>query len=131
STKAELEQELSELREEVWYPDLIEKAIRLTARKLKSGRVSLSRQVRGFYKPALELQEQFDNPPLIKYALEQTLNGPVFQGEQTNHWHRYALAVAKNNRYRFRKASDPEPAKQAVDEKEALRRRELEARETL
>lgn len=128
--KEDLEAEARRLRDLLWYPELVDQAIGLAASKLKSGKVTTSRQINGFYKPIWEMQEEFANPPLIKFALEQTLKSAVFKGEKTHNWHRYALAVARNNRYRFRKAGDPEPT-QPQDEKQALRERELSMRELL
>lgn len=122
---------LSQIRkahDELWYPDLVEEAIAKTAQRLKGGSVTPIRQLNGFYQPALQLQKDFNNPPLIKYALEQTLKSGVFRGKSTAGWHRYARKVASNNGWRFKTASDPE---EKGSDGGQLRQLELAMRELL
>jgi hypothetical protein len=131
--KQSLEEEAKRLRGLLWYPDLIDKAIEMAARKLKSNKISISRKINGFYRPVWEMQEKFNNPPLIKFALEKTLEGPVFKGNKTQNWHRYMLRVAENNTYRFPRAGDQAAIHQSnnKDHQELLRDKELAMRQLL
>lgn len=107
----DLEARYQQLRDQAWYPELIEEAIAKAGRLLKAGKITPSRVVTGFYEPVVALQQKYDNPGLIKFALEQTLRSDVFSGQKgkrTTGWHRYAAKVAENNRYKYRRAADPE-----------------------
>lgn len=129
--KEDFEAEAKRLRDLLWYPEMVDKAIELAARKTKTGKISPKRKVNGFYKPVWEMQERFSNPPLIKYALDQTLTGPVFKGPKTQNWHRYMLKVAESNGWRFRRAGDPGEDDTTLDASEILQKRELSMRELL
>jgi hypothetical protein len=131
--KQALEEEAKRLRGLLWYPDLIDQAISLAARKLKSNKISLSRKINGFYRPVWEMQEKFNNPPLIKYSLIKTLEGPVFKGNKTQNWHRYMLRVAENNTYRFPRAGEKlaEDEHSIKDNSQLLRDKELAMRDLL
>jgi len=128
-SQEDLQAEAIRLRNMLWCPELIDQAIEKASKHLKSGKISLRRQVNNFYKPTWELQEEFPNPALIKYALQQTIDGPVFKGEKTHSWHRYALKVAQNNKYRFPQAGDP--IDDNIDVEQTLRDKELHMREIL
>lgn len=98
----DLQRRYQELRQQLWYPELVEQAIELAGKKLKSGQVSKSRQVNGFVIPVLGLQRDFPLPPLVKYALQQTIDGPVFKSPgRDRNWINYARRVAENNSSRF------------------------------
>ncbi len=124
--QASLESEYQQLRSELWYPELVDQAIELAGRKLKSGSVSKTRKVNGFFRPIVELQRDYPTPALVKYALEQTLAGPVFQDQgRDRNWFNYARRVAENGQSKFTAvASEPGRGRSA---KEA----ELEVREML
>lgn len=106
----DLDAELLKARDALWYPEIVEEAIARAGRLLKSGTVSKSRQLKGFFQPVLALQTEYKNPALIKYALEETISNGVLDGARgkkaTTNWHRYTRTVANNNRHRFRKAND-------------------------
>jgi len=128
----DVDDELRRLKDLLWYPELVDSAADKAGAKLKSGKVSPSRRLNNFYKPVYELQEEFNNPALIKYALEQTLSSDVFRGERTHTWHRYALRVAENSRWRFRQANDTAAdTDTGADKQESLRQKELAMREVL
>lgn len=129
--KADLEAERERLRELVWYPELVEELIALAAKQLASGSVSLGRQVTNFYKPVWELQEQHPSPPLIRYALEQTIKGPALRSAKNHRWFRYMQTVADNNVNRFNGKAPAGIGSEAETEAAALRERELKMRDLL
>ena len=97
----EYRQLAKQLLSELWYPELVNEAIKRAGKQLKTGRVTPARGVNGFYRPVLALQEQYNNPALVKYALEETIRAGILDKPNTLTWHRYALAICKNNRRRF------------------------------
>ena len=116
---------------ELWYPELVNEAIKRAGKQLKTGRVTPARGVNGFYRPVLALQAQYNNPALVKYALEETIRKGVLDNPKTDNWHRYALAICKNNRRRFPLAADEvttaDPAAKLRADELALRERLHEA----
>ena len=116
--KQKLDQEFEALTEALWYPELVDEAVRLAGKKLKNGHVSRARQVNNFLKPVINMQNKYRNPALIKYALEQTIAGPVFTGDRpTNNWDRYAEKVAANSARQF--ANTPSEKDHGESAKEA------------
>jgi hypothetical protein len=125
----ELKAEAERLRGLLWYPELVDKAVALAEAQMRSGRkISLTRLINGFYKPVWELQEEFVSPPLVRYALEQTIKGPALRQADTHRWYRYLEVVARNARRRFGQ-DDGQPPESGSDEQ--LRDSELEMRELL
>lgn len=95
----ELLAEADLLREQLWYPDLVEQCIHLAEGALKAGgKISPSRRVNGFYRPIVELQEKYRAARLIEYALEQTINHRVPAGRQSRNWWHYPRTICENNR---------------------------------
>jgi len=127
--RAELEKRYNEIREKLWYPEIIDEIIEAASRLLKGRKIQLGRQVSGFLEPALKMQEEYKQPPLVKYALEQTLAGPVFQGavgKPTNSWFRYAERVCANNRNTFLHSSDhADSGRSSPEQLEQLARKRL------
>jgi len=123
---AEFQRRYQELRQQLWYPELVEEAIELAGKKLKSGQVAKSRRVNGFLLPVLNLQRDFPLPPLVKYALQQTIDGPVFRGSGSDrNWINYARRVAENSANRFSGqdsgAGDDRPAQAEREIRDLLR----------
>jgi hypothetical protein len=131
-THEDLTEEAQRLRKLLWYPKMIDEAIALAERQLTSGRtISLTRRINNFYRPVWELQEEYHNPPLIKYALEQTLKGPALKNPKTHSWLKYLTVVVKNNEQRFA-GGGPAPGTNAETEsRESLVARERAVREML
>lgn len=106
ATDQELDGQIERVRDQLWYPELVDEAVARAGRLLKSGRVSRSRQLSGFYQPILDLQTETQNAPLVKYALQETLDKGVLDGTRgqssTRNWHHYTRKVAANNSHRFR-----------------------------
>lgn len=100
-SREDIEAEIARLREVIWYPDLVEQAIQEACKPLQSGKVSLSRQLNSFWKPVWELQEKYPSPPLVRHALEQTIQAGVISKPRNERWHRYAEVVAQNSRGDF------------------------------
>jgi hypothetical protein len=111
----ELRAEALRLRGLLWYAGLVDDAVRLAEGQLQSGkRVTLGRRIKGFYQPVWDLQERYSNPALIKYALEQTINGPALRGPNTRGWINYLTRVCENNTSRFSaQAGRPAPGTNA------------------
>jgi hypothetical protein len=130
-SREDLEAERERLRELVWYPELVEEMIALASAQLRSGSVSLNREVSNFYKIVWELQEKYPSPPLVRYALEQTLKGPALRQPKNHRWFRYMQAVAANNVSRFSGKPAGGEAEGVQSEAEQLRERELKMRDLL
>jgi len=101
----DVEVEIERLRALLWYPELVDEAIRIAEQQLKSKKMAPTRKLNNFYKVVWELQEEFGDAPLLKYGLEQTIRGPALRNQQNHRWHRYLLAVMRNNQTRFRGGS--------------------------
>lgn len=121
--------EEARLRSLLWYPELVDKAIAAAGKHLKSGSVSLSRRVNSFYRPVVELQEQYVRyPPLVKYALTETLRSNALRGQRNERWWHYTAVVCRNNLARFSRAAHSDEAATVLG---ALRLRERSVREML
>lgn len=153
-TSSDTANELIAAKDAIWFPELMQEIVARAGRLLKSGRVSSSRELTGFYEPVLALQTEFGNPPLLRYALEETLKNGVLDGikgqANTNNWHRYTRKICVKHRHRFPRAADadlevvsgpitntdapPEPQTGQVrqmSQQSSLRERELEMRDLL
>ena len=100
-SEADIQAEIERLRSLLWYPELVDKAIEIAESHLKSKKMSTSRKLNNFYKTVWELQEEYGDAPLMRYALEQTLRGPALRRRDNQRWHRYLIAVLRGNRSRF------------------------------
>jgi hypothetical protein len=95
----DLEAEAARLRDRLWFPDLVDACLALAEGALKAGhKISMSRKVNGFYRPVIELQETYTASPLIKYALEQTIERKVPAGKRSLNWWHYPKAICENNK---------------------------------
>lgn len=101
----DVEGEIERLRSLLWYPELVDKAVRIAEAQLKGKKMAPTRRLNNFYKVVWELQEEFGDAPLLKYSLEETLRSTALRGRHNHRWHRYLLAVMRNNRGRFRGAA--------------------------
>lgn len=129
-SREDVEVEIERLRDLIWYPELVEQMIALAERQLRSGSMSLSRKLNNFYKPVWELQEKYPSPPLVRYAMEQTIKGPALKQPKNHRWYRYMQVVAKNNVARFSgRAADGSPG--VRDEAAQAREREMKMRDLL
>lgn len=125
----DLREEALRLRAALWCPDLTDKAAELAGKQLKSGKISLRRRVNNFYKPVWEFQEEYNNPPLIEYALEQTIRSDVFKNASNQRWHKYMKAVLENKKGNFTgEDTSSEHDKESVLKKNETITRELLAR---
>ena len=114
SASLSLAAELARLWERVWYKDLIQSAMDLAELQLKAGRkLSVSRRLNNFVRPVIALQSRYGNPPLLKYALEQTIEGPPLRQPDTHGWVKYLDKVCQNNCARFTGAG-PAPGTNAA-----------------
>lgn len=93
--------EAKRLRSNLWYPELVDQAAKIAGARLKSGEISIRRRLNNFYRPVWEFQEEYSNPALIKYALEQTIKSGVFRNPNNQRWHRYMRAVLENQQEGF------------------------------
>lgn len=82
----------------LWYPEIVDELVEVASAQLKGRRgIATTRLINGFYKPVLELQEQYaKSPHIVHYALEQTRTHAILAKERNATWYRYAAAVAKN-----------------------------------
>jgi hypothetical protein len=100
--------ELACMSERVWHKELLGRAMELAELQLKAGRkLSESRRLDNFVRPLLALQDKYGNPPLLKYALEQTIEGPALHQPDTRGWVKYLGKVCENNSARFTGAGPP------------------------
>lgn len=96
---------------QLWYPELLEQAIRQLEAGMRKGRVSDAQRIKHFYRPVLELQEMDGaGPALVKHALEQTIergipgqarerrSGGKVTRQHNFGWHRYAKAIIERER---------------------------------
>lgn len=121
----DLREEAIRVRANLWYPALVDQAAKLAGEQLKTGQISIRRRLNNFYKPVFEFQEEYNNPPLIKYGLEQTIKSGVFRSPNNQRWHRYLKAVLENQQKNFTGKSN-KPGFQ-----EELKEHEKSARELL
>lgn len=106
--------ELDALMDQLWHPDLVRQVIAAASGKNKSGKIAISSRIRNYVAPVLELQKKYESP-VVKYAIEQTLKGPVFRGDKRPvNWVNYAKAVASNTKTRQVNAKTDDPSKEAV-----------------
>lgn len=103
----DLREEAIRVRNSLWHPELVDEAAARAGKRLKTGKVSLSRRLNNFYKPVWEFQEEYGNPPLIKYALEQTIRSGILDKKNNQRWYRYLKAVLENQKSSFTGEEDP------------------------
>jgi hypothetical protein len=100
-SEEDLREEAIRLYKLLWFRDDVETCIKLAEQQLKAGRkITMTRRISNFYKPVLALQEEYKEE-VLKYALEQTINGPALRQETTHGWHKYLAKVCKNSANRF------------------------------
>lgn len=105
-SREDLQAEIERLRNLVWYPEIVDELIKQANSQIRSGKgISLSRQLNTFWKPVWELQETHPSPPLVRYAMEQTLKARIVAQPKNHRWFRYMQVVAKNSNKNF--APDP------------------------
>lgn len=92
----------AQLRNKLWFPLMVDKAVEMASSSLKGGQVGDTRVINGFYKPILEMQEEFQ-PEVLKRALQQTLRKRVPAQKNSHRWWRYTRAVATNQAEETRK----------------------------
>lgn len=100
-TQSDLREEALRLRESLWYPELVDQAAKLAGERLKSGKISIRRRINNFYRPVWEFQEEYNNPALIKYGLEQTIKSGIFRKPNSQRWYRYMKVVLENQEVNF------------------------------
>lgn len=98
----------TDYRTMLWYPDLVEQAIRQLA-ETRGRALTEDEMIRHFYEPVIRLQEQATQfPAIIKHALTETLKKRIPASVQEvrasngrtsrrfNYgWHRYAAAIVR------------------------------------
>jgi hypothetical protein len=100
--RSNAEAELERMSRLVWHKELLLRAMGLAELQLKAGRrLSVSRRLNNFVRPLVDLQARYRNPPLLKYALEQTIEGPALRQPDTRGWIKYLAKVCENNSARF------------------------------
>ncbi len=102
-SREDLENEIKRLRELVWYPEMVDELIEQGNSQLRSSKgMSLSRKLGSFWKPVWELQEKYPtSPPLVRYAIEQTIKARIAAQPKNHRWYRYMEVVAKNSAGKF------------------------------
>lgn len=128
-TDAELRPQAIELWRQLWHKEMVEQAVKLAEAQLKAGRkITMSRRINNFYRPVVELQEKYGNPPLLRYALEQTIAGPSLRQPDTQSWVKYLAKVCANNSARY-SGDGPRPGTNAAKQAEqSIEAREQEVR---
>jgi hypothetical protein len=97
-TDEEVDDELEQLKGEVWFPDLIEIAIGKFPPKSRTS----VRQLDHFYKPAAAIQARHPHDrDLVEYALLETLKSDLFRGGNTKGFGAYFERVAANHAAKF------------------------------
>lgn len=130
--QASLREQAVELRGRLWYPELVDKAVSEAETQLKAGnKISLSRRINNFYRPVFDLQEEFGNPPLIKYALEETLKHGVLKRRENRRWFAYTRVVCVNQERNFTGKGPAEGTNEEAIEAKDIRSREIAARDLL
>lgn len=129
----ELRDEALRIHRLLWYRKLVDRAVELAEAHLPAGRrITLRRRINNFYNPVWELQEQYNNPNLIRYALEATLKSDALRKPDTRGWVKYLATVCKNAEHRFWGNGGPIPESNAeAAANQSIRARELAVRELL
>lgn len=126
----DLEGEAERLRGLLWYPALVDKLIADAEGRLKAGRkMSLHRKVNGFYRPVVEMQEQYSSTPdMVAFALRESVRKRVCDRDNNQSWFRYPLAILKNN---ASKGGPKQGSNAAVAKENSLEEREKTVRDLL
>jgi len=133
----ELRAELLRVRNQLWYPTLVDDAVRKVI-TVRGKDFTLERKLNSFYSPILDLQQKEVSkrysPKVLEYALTETLRSQALDKPDPWYWHRYAKKVVETSRndpqYRLgaRPAATPkeETAQQAVSDRVQEIREKLE-----
>jgi len=94
-TQAEqVRQQAAALRDQLWYPQLIDTIIQQAISRLASGKMAETRVISGFLQPAVEMQSMFGKPEL-QAALKTVIDKKIAAGAgRDTAWRNYAKAVA-------------------------------------
>jgi hypothetical protein len=131
-SESDLREEAVRLYRLLWFNDLVEEAVKLAQAQLQEGhKITLTRRIGNFYRPVWELQERYNNPPLLRYALEQTIEGPALRSPNTRGWHKYLARVCENNALRYAGGGVAAGTNAAKTANESIAARERAVRELL
>lgn len=84
------------VRQQLWFPEKLDKIIEQAAATLKSKRISDSRKINGFYLPVLNLQEEGLHRDALAHGLDEVIKRKVAQRSRNRNWHAYAKVVAQS-----------------------------------
>ena len=131
-SEQDLREEAIRLYKLLWFKDLVEQCVKLAEAQLKAGRkVTMTRRINNFYRPVWELQEKYNNPALLKYALEQTVAGPALRRPDTHGWVKYLAKVCDNNAAGFAGKTVVEGTNADAAQRNSIESRERAVRELL
>jgi hypothetical protein len=131
-SESDLREEAARLYRLLWYSDLVEDALKLAQAQLQEGhKITMTRRINNFYKPVWELQEQYGNPALIRYALEQTIEGPALRSPNARGWIKYLARVCENNARKFAGGGVAAGTNAAKEQNESVVAREHAVRDLL
>jgi hypothetical protein len=86
----------AELREQLWFPELVDQIIGQAITRLKSGKMAETRVINGFLAPIVEMQSTFTRNAL-KHGLSEAARRKVTAGPgQDTRWQNYVKVVAKS-----------------------------------
>jgi len=131
-SEEDIREEAIRLYRLLWFRDLVEEAVKMAEAQMKAGhKVSITRRINNFYLPVWQLQEKYNNPALIKYSLQQTIDGPALRNPDTHGWVKYLAKVCANNVQRFRGGGVVPGTNAAQTEATSLKARERAVAEML
>lgn len=116
----QIEAEIDELREQIWYPDLLEKIVVMVARTRTEGRTVTPKQKLKMHHEMIEIQEK-TSAPLLEHSIERMLNSK----KNIAAWSPYLKAIIRNNTNSFNNQTP------AVTNKEKTYAAQSQAREIL
>ena len=109
--QAEVEAKIKALREQLWYPEMVDEIVGHAVSRLKSGRMAESRLIREFLEPTVALQEGFSKEA-VRYGLGEVARRKIAAQPGKRGWYGYARTCAQG--YIERKHGGKEEAQAAV-----------------
>lgn len=87
---------LQELRDQLWFPDLVDQIIAHAAAQNKTKRVSDGRIAKGFYLPVIELQRSGLPKDAMEYGLREVVKRKIAARRHNRNWFNYASACMRS-----------------------------------
>jgi hypothetical protein len=108
---------LQELQKKLWFPGIIDKLIAKAESELREGNTFREEYlIENFYKPALQLQKNYNLPELVGFALARTLLADIVGRPNKKYLFRYTEQICETNEVRFERSSAKTDAAEALHE---------------